>query len=614
MTRILRSAPDLFRRSYAQVLAEKNRLIENYRNAATFTEHLASLRNDIQKKKDEALATLNDILLSEFNRLGIKFEQAVWDKEKEVEGKPKKRNVTYNDIEELQPFHWGFEFDKVLQERGGFDAIITNPPWEVFQTDEKEFFQEHVPTIEKNKLRIEDWRKQQKKLMRDKELRDAWLRYASGFPHVSSFFKQADQYKNQRSVDSEGKRIPSKINLYTYFTEQSFNLLRPGGQCGIVIPSGIYTDLGTKQLREMLFSKTFMTGLFGFENRKEVFEGVHRSFKFIVLTYEKGGTTAHFPAAFMRLDASELDRFPEQGAINVSVALVRKLSPGSLSIMEFGSPLDVEIVQKMASFPSLGTTIDGTWNVTFGQEINMTTDSFLFKTSSADGRLPLYEGKMIHQFDHRFSEPRYWVDEKAARKTVLGGSKRDEGTKLDYQHYRLGFRDIARNTDSRTMIATVIPRERFAGNTAIVSSSPKNGRQLLLIAALLDSFAVDYIIRMKVSTHCNMFYVYQLPVPRLTETDAAFEPIVERSARLICTVPEFDDLAKEVGLGNHKAGATDPAERARLRAELDGLVAHLYGLTEEEFAHILATFPLVPDPVKIAAQNAFRDVERGLIR
>ncbi|MDO9543339.1 MAG: hypothetical protein Q7J98_13610 [Kiritimatiellia bacterium] len=111
-----------------------------------------------------------------------------------------------------------------------------------------------------------------------------------------------------------------------------------------------------------------------------------------------------------------------------------------------------------------------------------------------------------------------------------------------------------------------------------------------------------------------MFYIYQLPVPRLTEKDAAFWPIVKRAARLICTTPEFDDLAKEIGLKSHKDGATDPVERAKLRAELDGLIAHLYGLTEDEFAHILKTFPLVPDPVKITAHNAFRNVEKGLIK
>ena len=61
-------------------------------------------------------------------------------------------------------------------------------------------------------------------------------------------------------------------------------------------------------------------------------------------------------------------------------------------------------------------------------------------------------------------------------------------------------------------------------------------------------------------------------------------------------------------------GTTDATKRAQLRAELDGLIAHLYGLTEAEFAHVLSTFPLVPDPVKVAAQNAYRDVERGLIK
>ena len=96
--------------------------------------------------------------------------------------------------------------------------------------------------------------------------------------------------------------------------------------------------------------------------------------------------------------------------------------------------------------------------------------------------------------------------------------------------------------------------------------------------------------------------------------DAPFVSIASRAARLLCTTPDFDDLAKSVGLKGHQDGATAPAERARLRAELDGLVAHLYGLSETEFTHILGTFPLVPEPTKLAALNAWRDVERGLIQ
>jgi hypothetical protein len=50
---------------------------------------------------------------------------------------------------------------------------------------------------------------------------------------------------------------------------------------------------------------------------------------------------------------------------------------------------------------------------------------------------------------------------------------------------------------------------------------------------------------------------------------------------------------------------TDPIKRAKLRAELDAMVAHLYRLTEDEFAHILSTFPLVPEATKQAALDEF---------
>jgi hypothetical protein len=111
-----------------------------------------------------------------------------------------------------------------------------------------------------------------------------------------------------------------------------------------------------------------------------------------------------------------------------------------------------------------------------------------------------------------------------------------------------------------------------------------------------------------------MFIVYQLCVPRPLPSDGRFERVVRRAARLICTTPEFDEPAREVGFRDHRDGVTDEVERARRRAELAGLVAHLYGLTEAEFAHILKTFPLVSEPVTVAAQTAHRDVESDLVK
>lgn len=652
---------ELFAPSYRDLLREKNQKVTNYRNSADDPSlrgaKLEQLKTEIDVVKAQAIPRLNELLRDAFEGLGIKFEEATWDAARHKEGRPRKRQVAVADIEAQRPFHWGYEFDQIMQQRGGFDVIITNPPWEVFQTDEKEFFQDYDARIQKNKLRLEDWKRQFADFMRIPEIRSAWLEYSSRFPHMSKWFKLSPQYKHQTSA---------KINLYLLFVEQCYHLLKPDGQCGIVIPSGIYTDLGAQGLRELLFERTRIEGLFCFENRKEIFEGVHRSFKFVVLTFEKcasqrlaetgegdasappadllasvAGTRA-FPAAFMRHDVAELARFPGSGAIEIPVELVRRLAPDSLAIPEFKSALDMRIAEKLFEFPLLGQQIGGKWSLGLSQEFNMTTDHHLFKTAPGKGRLPLIEGKVIHQFDAAFGEPKYWLDEAEARAALMKarlkqtrklfearqlGEEPDEGViRLDYESYRLAFRDVARNTDERTFIGAVLPPKRFCPHTMslerVFTDAVENGEarynvvgmdgaERLYLLAALNSFTADYLFRQRVTAHLSFFFVYNLPVPRLTAADPTFAPVVERAARLTCTTPDFDALAKEVGLKRHQP--LDSAERARLRAELDGLVAHLYGLTEAEFVHILTTFPLVDEATKLAARNAYRDVERGLI-
>ncbi len=101
-----------------------------------------------------------------------------------------------------------------------------------------------------------------------------------------------------------------------------------------------------------------------------------------------------------------------------------------------------------------------------------------------------------------------------------------------------------------------------------------------------------------------MFYIYQLPIPRLTEQDLVFRMLVERAAQLICTTQEFQPLWESVFPGSSwlpENAVIDQTERDKLRAEIDGLVAHLYDLTEAEFTHVLSTFPLVKQAIKDAA-------------
>ena len=617
--------PMLASSEYDRILQEKNQSIALYKQHAfelgaiqgtAQEDRLLFLRKHIEQLNQESQQKLNQILLDEFSqKLGIKYEEA------QPTGKPQKRVLKITDINNLEPFHWGYHFDSVFA-KGGFDAIITNPPWEIFKPNAREFFLQHNELVRKSKMDIKVFEKEQKKLLQKPEIAQAWCEYQSKFPYVSSYYRSAEQYKNQISIIN-GKKAGTDINLYKLFLEQCFNLLRKGGKCGIILPTGVYTDLGAKQLREMLFSECELENIFGLSNERFIFEGVDHRFKFCLIDFEKGTLTNAFNAAF-RIDPREaikpndLDRFlnDQSEQVEIPISLVRKLSPDSISVMEFKNKIDIEIAEKMLKFPLLGEKIEGKWNLKLTREFDMTNDSHLFKTELANGRLPLYEGKMIHQFNHQFAEPRYWVDEKEGRESLLGKKQVDQGQKLDYQDYRLGFRSVASSTNERALISSILPKSIFCGNSILVSlnNSFNHNSELLFSIALFDSFVNDFIIRQKVSQNLNMFYIYQLPVPRLQKGDQWFNAIVQRAAKLICTTPEFDELAQEIGLESHKNGVTNEIQRGQLRAELDGIIAHLYGLTESEFAYILTTFPIVADPVKQNALNAYRDVRTGLIK
>ena len=656
-------------RPFAELLIAKNRKLDTYRHSAEqLGRHvnLRELRDDIDQEMCNANGVMNELLRDQFEKLGVRFEQATWNADKQALGKPAKRPIERRDIDAQTPFHWGYVFDDIVQRRGGFDIILANPPWEVFKPQAKEFFAEHSEVVTKNKMTIKEFEKEQTKLLLNPEVRAAWLEYESRFPHINQYFRAAPEYQRQFAV-VDGRKVGADLNLYKLFVERSFHLLRPGGHCGIVIPSGIYTDLGAKGLRDLLFGQTQIEGLFCFENRKEIFEGVHRSFKFVVLTFEKSAQlrlqqmgetnasappddllapqameaagssgTTRFPAAFMRHDVEELARFPAEGALWLEVELIKRLSPDSHSVMEFKTAQDLEIANKLLKYPLLGETVPNAWNLKLHRELHMTDDAPLFRTQSEANALPLVEGKMIHQFEFARQDYKFWVPEAGGRQSLIG-RKADDGQALSYQRYRLAHRSIASSTNERTLIASILPPNVFSGNSLNVAFVPEETMEQLMLMALMNSFVLDYHLRQQVSANLNMFYIYQCPVPRLGKKDHSFAPIVHRAARLICTTPEFDDLAQAVGLksgsphpsplpagegevertaegtSQSQYGATDPSERARLRAELDGLVAHLYGLTEAEFIHILGTFPLVAEPVKAAALKAWRDVEWGLI-
>lgn len=615
---------DMFRKSFRELVDEKNRRLNAYRHAADAVGRdtdLRALRDDIETALQEANQVLNELVHDRFNELGIKFEEASWDAAANDLGKPKKRAIQRQDIEAQTPFHWGYVFDDIMQNRGGFDVILANPPWEGFKPQAKEYFASFSEKISKKNMSIKEFEVEQARLLQDKDIRAGWLAYQSRFPHMSAYFRSAADYQYQSAVVG-GKRTGSDINLYKLFTERCFALLRDGGHCGIVIPNGIYKDLGATGLRNMLFDHTQVDSMISLSNEKFIFEEVHHSFGLLFLNFVKGGRTESLRATFRinpreAIAADDFTSFVENADnfIELSAALIGAMNAETRSVLEFRSATDVSIVNKMLVFPAVGEKREGVWNVKLTNEFHMTNDSQLFHTEPSDGRLPLYEGRMIHQFVSDQALPKYWIDESEGRTSILGTRVKAASTeKLGYESARFAFREIARSTDARTMIASILPPRVFANHKLMVGRPESmSGAVAAYLLGVVNSVTFDYLIRQQVASSISMYAFYQMPVPRLVETDPSLRSISTRSARLVCTSPPFDPLARECGLESHKVGATDPATRERLRAELEGLVAHLYGLNEDELAHILKSFPLMPEPAKVAALNALRDVQKGLI-
>ena len=196
------------------------------------------------------------------------------------------------------------------------------------------------------------------------------------------------------------------------------------------------------------------------------------------------------------------------------------------------------------------------------------------------------------------------------------------------------FRRVARSTDKTTLICTIIPKNTVTVETLQILElyhTNKQGRvvpsitnkEQLFLTGLLNSFINNFIIRKKISSTLNIFYIYQLPIPKLKEGEWFFDQIVPRVARLICITNNYSDFWCEVfhkdwnkidkndggtsqlqdwntlekewnahcGVNGWDNTKHDIGDRAQLRCEIDALVAHLYGLDKSELEYILSTFP-----------------------
>ncbi|MFX0171767.1 MAG: Eco57I restriction-modification methylase domain-containing protein [Candidatus Hodarchaeota archaeon] len=482
-------------------------------------------------------------------------------------------------------FHWRIEFPKIMSENG-FDVVIGNPPWNILKPLEKEFFSQYDSRLSKYNVDKQEAKQIIQCLLKNREISQRWQEYNKSIRIQADYFRNGEyRYQSdQLKVAGTQKTVSGDLNLYKIFIERSCQLTKPEGYCGFIIPSGIHTDAGTKGLRRLLFDESEVKVLYCFENREAIFPSIHKSFKFDLLIFKKIGTTETFRVAFMLLNPEVLHTIREK-ALSIKWDLIKRFSPSSWSILEFKTKKDIELVSKMYQHPTLGSSIQDSWIVRFRRELDISLDSNLFNTHK-DG-LTVYEGKMIEQYTHLFKEPRYWIT--PSNITLKYGKNYQE-----FKEFRLGFRAVAASTNRRTMIATVIPPMVCCGNSLIITKifDEKNSRLLrvsdiLYLTGVFNSFVFDYLLRLKISQNLNMFFIYDMPVPKISRRHKVYQKIIRNVAALIVGTPEFESLVNQLDLGKSIQSDLNNIQKI---AEVDILVAKLYGFDKENLEYILDQF------------------------
>jgi hypothetical protein len=522
-----------------------------------------------------------------------------------VQGKPLPKDLE-SEVTQLAEqyhfFHWHIAFPQVF-ERGGFDCILGNPPWEKINLKDEEYFAGSHPQIAEatskaaRKSLIEDLKRQEPasyaKYLNAQEMHD----------RTSVFFRTSGSYPLTGM---------SRINLYSVFCETGLRLLSKRGRLGMVLASGIVTDDNNKDLFATLINDGRLIHAWDFENSLGIFPGVHRSFKFLLLC--AGGPETKQQQADFAFFLTDVQHILEpERHFTLTGDELALLNPNTRTCPSFRNRSEAELTkliyrnvpawelhQKTKIWPGVPKT-----------PFNMSNDSGLFVETSklpeignlALSLSPLYESKFIFQFNHRFAT----FSEKSTDGTADFDSKelQDPSCSVKSRYWLpqdilterfpgrwfFGYRMITNATNERAAVAAIIPERPCAHSLSIVEDLDATGALVLL--GCVNSFAYDYAARQKIAGMNFSHWIWrQLPIISDQQIDAKIlwlsgshslrDWLLPRVLELTYTAWDLEAFAADCGWPGPPF-RWDEDRRFLLRCELDAAFFHLYLGSEDEW-------------------------------
>ena len=329
--------------------------------------------------------------------------------------------------EDAKVLHWPLAFPQVFA-AGGFDCVLGNPPWERIKLQEEEFFANRHSDVAQAKNKAE--RSQRIQWLSEGMLArhiypdlghaspkdEAEKRLYAEFVTARRTAEATSLFAHVKRED--GGRYPltgvGDVNTYALFAETILQVHAPTGRAGFIVPTGIATDDSTKMFFGHLTSNRLLARLISFYEIRAWFKATDDRKSFCLLTLGQS------EMADFLFDANTIEdvQQPEKW-FTLSPEDFRLINPNTLTCPVFRSKQDAELTKKIYSavpvlFRDAVLEDEGKqtrvresavnpWGISFMRMLDMANDSHLFAYEPAPDRLPLYEAKLIHQFDHRWA-------------------------------------------------------------------------------------------------------------------------------------------------------------------------------------------------------------------
>lgn len=538
------------------------------------------------------------------------FNATNWETEKDRVVDSPEHAHAQSVLQKMNPLHFPIAFPEVfLRERAGFDVIVGNPPWQEATLEEDAFWARHYPGLRGLKQQRDQ---ESRKAELREERKDLLLKYEEELAEAKTIRRAliAGPFPGMGTGDPD---------FYKGFCWRFWSLVeKENGFISVVLPREVLSAKGSEEFRwKILRQAEKINATLILNTRTWFFKDVHPQTTIGLIGIQRGGT----PITQLKLSGPYNSRAAYDTRTDEDVATFSGREAlewnDSASLPLLPTPKSVEIFSQLRQAPRLDLDQPEQWRAVPHTELHATNDKKDKKTGEVlmdltsqdcpDGFWPVFKGRSFDLWDpdrgketyYAWANPNVMLPRLQAKRVNSSKNKRSVFNKCSAQWIgdvdtlpclspRIAFRDISRATDKRTVRCALLPPRVFVTNKGPYLVFPRGTfMDVAFLLGVLSSIPLDWYARRFVEKSLNFFVFNPFPVPRPNSSNPLRQRVIELAGRLACPDDRFADWAKEVGVEH---GPLEEDEKQDMIHELDAVVAHLYGLTQDHLTHIFETF------------------------